>query len=96
MPRWIHRSVLTLVAGALLMACASAEERCRQGVEEVNSDYMFLHSVDNGRLKHDDDVVEGGMHVNGAQTQLATRNFEGCMESVEAARKHLERARGKL
>ena len=96
MPRWIYRSVVLLLALTLVAACASAEERCQQGVQEINSEYMFLHSVDNGRLKHDDDVVEGGMHVNGAQTQLATRNFEGCMESVEAARKHLERARGKL
>lgn len=96
MPRWIDRSVLLLLPIGLLAACASAEERCRQGVEEINDEYMFLHSVDNGRMKYDDDVVRGGMHVNKAQTQLATRNFEGCVESIEAARDHLEEARDRL
>lgn len=96
MPRWIYRSVLLLLPIGLLAACASAEERCRQGVDEINGEYMFLHSVDNGRMKHDDNVVQGGMHVNNAQTQLATRNFEGCVESVDAARDYLERARDEL
>lgn len=96
MPRWIYRSVVLLLPLGLLAACASAEERCRQGVDKINSEYMFLHSVDNGRMKYDDDVVKGGMYVNNAQTQLATRNFDGCVESVDAAHDYLERARDKL
>ena len=96
MPRWIYRSVVLLLPLALVAACASAQERCQQGVQEINSEYMFLHNVDNGRMKFDEDVVKGGMHVNNAQTQMATRNFEGCVESVDAARERLERARDKL
>lgn len=95
MPRLIGAALIVSLAG-LLAACASPEERCREGVGAVNTEYMFLHNVDNGRLKFDDDVVKAGMHVNSAQTQLATRNFDGCVESVEAARESLERAREKL
>lgn len=93
---WIERSLLAAAAVGLLAACASDEERCRDGLEKVNSEYMFLHNVDNGRLKYDEDVVQGGMHVNSAQTQKATRNFEGCVESVREARRHLRQARERL
>lgn len=94
MPRFNGVIVVMLFAG-MLGACASAEERCREGVETTNEQYSELHNLDNGRLKYDENVVDSGMHVNNAQTQLATRNFEGCLESLEEARRDLALARDK-
>lgn len=75
-----------------LMAC-SAEKQCNSGVEEVNDAYRTLHNAENGARKYERAIVQAGMHVNEAQTQQATRNFEGCVQSVKAARNALREAR---
>ena len=89
------RLALALMLAAALGAC-SAEDQCREGVGEISREFRALHSADDGRLSRDDDLVEGGMHVNNAESQLATRNFEGCVESLRQARDYLARARDKL
>jgi len=77
---------------AMLVAC-SAETQCEDGVEEVYTAYRSLHNAEDGARKYERAIVDAGMHVNQAQTQEATRNFEGCVESVKAARDALARAR---
>lgn len=79
----------------LCAVCAgcSVEKRCHSGVEEVFAEYRAMHNAEDGARKYDRAIVQAGMHVNEAQTQEATRNFEGCVESLDAAREALARAR---
>ena len=81
------------VAVCVLLTACSAEKQCNNGVDEVYSAYRGLHNAENGARKYERAIVEAGMHVNEAQTQQATRNFEGCVRSVKAARSALKEAR---
>ncbi|MHA7835408.1 MAG: hypothetical protein ACX94A_13120 [Algiphilus sp.] len=81
------------VAVCVVLGACSAETQCNSGVEEVYSAYRALHNAENGARKYERAIVQAGMHVNEAQTQQATRNFEGCVRSVKAARRSLKEAR---
>lgn len=85
--------VSACVALSALFSGCSAEQRCTSGVDEVYSEYRTLHNAEDGARKYERAIVQAGMHVNEAQTQQATRNFEGCVRSVKAARASLAEAR---
>lgn len=88
----IMRYCAYAVLCGMLVAC-SAEKQCLSGVDEVYSSYRALHNAEDGARKYERAIVQAGMHVNEAQTQQATRNYEGCVESVKAAREALAKAR---
>jgi hypothetical protein len=77
----------------LMLAGCSAEDQCTKRLPELEAQHHHWHSVDNGRLKFETPVVEAGMLLNNAQVQKATGNFEGCVESLKAARAELRKMR---
>ncbi len=81
------------IAACIVLSACSAEKQCNSGVEEVYNTYRAMHNAENGARKYERAIVQAGMHVNEAQTQQATRNFEGCVQSVKAARNALKAAR---
>ena len=72
-------------AVALLMtACGTPETDCREGVREMKKRTETL--VGFGQPA---DVRMALEEVSAAETQLATGNFEGCVESLGEARRYL-------
>lgn len=72
------------VAALLLVACGTPESECRQGVKDMKGRTETLVG-----FNQPDDVKRSLEYVNTAENQLATGNYEGCVESLEEARRYL-------
>lgn len=75
---------LVPVAAALLAACGTPDTECRDGVKEMKKRTETLVGFDQPA-----DVKKALEQVNTAENQLATGNFEGCVESLGEARRYL-------
>lgn len=80
-----------VATAVLLLSACSAEDNCRSGIEKADDAYRELYLAMQD-LQKPDAVVKAGMYINEAQTQEATRNFEGCVESVKQAEQEIRRA----
>lgn len=68
----------------LLAGCSMPETECRDGVKEMKQRTETLVGLD-----HPPEVKRALEYVNTAENQLATGNHEGCLESLDEARRHL-------
>ena len=75
---------LAPVVALLLASCGTPETDCREGVSEMKRRTETL--VGFGQPA---DVRKAIEEVSAAETQLATGNFEGCIESLGQARRYL-------
>lgn len=73
-----------LVLAVLLAGCGTPETQCRDGVKEMKQRTETLVGFD-----QPPDVKRALEYVNTAENQLATGNHEGCLESLDEARRHL-------
>jgi hypothetical protein len=75
-------------AGALLLAaCGTPETDCRDGVKQMKTrtaSFVGMGQPEDVRL-----AIE---QVNSAETQLATGNYAGCLESLADAGARLNRS----
>ena len=67
-----------------LCACGTPETECRDGVKTMKQRTETLVGFDQPA-----DVKKSLEQVSIAESQLATGNFEGCIESLEEARRYL-------
>lgn len=67
-----------------LCACGTPETQCRDGVKEMKQRTATLVGFDQPA-----DVKKALEEVSTAESQLATGNFEGCVETLGQARAHL-------
>lgn len=67
-----------------LCACGTPETECRDGVKQMKQRTETLVGFDQPA-----DVKKALEEVSMAENQLATGNFEGCVESLGEARAHL-------
>jgi hypothetical protein len=77
--KWLAPAVVLLVAG-----CGTPETDCREGVNEMKKRTETL--VGFGQPAEVRKALE---EINTAENQLATGNFEGCVESLGEARRYL-------
>lgn len=67
-----------------LSGCGTPETECREGVSRMKGRLVGVI----GTSEHQDigsPIVQAHTQLDIAQTQLATGNFEGCLESLEHA-----------
>lgn len=82
----------SLCAVLWLAACGDPQTRCREGVEQMKAQLVGVV----GSSEHkdlEDPMVQAHTQLDIAQTQLATGNHAGCLESLERARDIIERAK---
>lgn len=86
----IHTALWALLALALA-GCGTPESECREGVTQMKG--RLVGVIGSGQHKSaDDPLVQAHTHLDTAQMQLATGNYEGCRESLERARGLLNRS----
>jgi len=80
--KWLLPACVLVLAG-----CGTPETECRDGVKEMKKRTSTLVGFD-----QPDDVKRALEEVNIAETQLATGNYEGCLESLGEARTFLRKS----
>ena len=83
----MHNKLLLLIGALLLAGCGTPETECRDGLAKMKTRTQSLVGV--GQSEEVRTALE---RINGAETQLATGNFEGCLASLEEAGAFLNRS----
>lgn len=85
----IDKSLVVAVLLAL-SGCGTPETQCREGVSQMKG--RLVGVIGSGEHKEaSDPIVQAHTQLDMAQTQLATGNFDGCLESLDEARGLLNR-----
>jgi hypothetical protein len=78
----------------LTAGCADPETKCRQSVEKMKADLVGV--VGSGDHKTaDSPYVQAHTQLDIAQAQLATGNYAGCLDSIDAAKARLAEAKNR-
>ena len=87
----MHHKWLLPIGILLLAACGTPETECRDRVTKMKD--RMVGVIGSGEHKGGDDpVVQAHTQLNIAETQLATGNYEGCLESLDQAGAFLRRS----
>lgn len=86
-----HSSFWLAAALAALAGCGTPETECRDGVTQMKG--RLVGVIGSGEHKEaSDPIVQAHTQLDMAQTQLATGNYEGCLDSLAEARALLNRS----
>jgi hypothetical protein len=73
------------VAAIALAACGDPQTHCREGVEQMKAQLAGVVGSKE-HISASSRVVQASTQLDIAQTELATGNYESCLQSLEQAR----------